>query len=76
MERNNNHKVKETNNSENIEKFHKNSLRESKKNSVAKNESLETKAEIRNIKVFNSNYLPISPQFSQILTFLGCFCFQ
>ena len=76
MERNNDHKVKETNNSENIEKFHKNSLRESKKNSVAKNESLETKAEIRNIKVFNSNYLPISPQFSKILTFLGCFCFQ
>ena len=73
MERNNDHKVKETNNFENIEEFHKNSLRESKKNSVAKNESLETKAEIRNIKVFN--YLPISPQFSQMLTFLGCFCF-
>ena len=73
MERNNNNKVKESNNSENIEKFHKNSLRESKKNSVAKNESLETKAEIRNIKVLN--YLPISPQFSQMLTFLGCFCF-
>ena len=73
MERNNEHKIKETNNSENKEEFHKNSLRESKNNSVAKNESLETKAEIRNIKVFN--YLPISPQFSQMLTFLGCFCF-
>ena len=75
MERNNNHRVKETNNSENIEKFHKNSLRESKNNYVAKNESLETKAEIRNIKVFNFNYLPISPQFLQMLPFLGCFCF-
>ena len=73
MKRNNNHKVNETNNSENIEEFQKNSHRESKKNSVAKNESLQTKAEIRNIKVLN--YLPISPQFSQMLTFLGCFCF-
>ena len=74
MERTNDHKVKETNNSENIEKFHKNSLRESKKHFVAKNESLDTKAEIRNIKV--SNYLPISPKFSQMLTFLRCFCFK
>ena len=73
MKRNNNNKVNETNNSENIEEFQKNSHRESKKNAVAKNESLETKAEIRNIKVLN--YLPISPQFSQMLTFLGCFCF-
>ena len=75
MERNNDLEAKETDNSENIEEFHKHTLRESKKNSVAKNESLETKAEIRNIKVFNFNYLPISPQFSQMLTFLGCFCF-
>ena len=54
IERNKDQEVKGNNNF-NIEGFFKESLRESKNNSVATNGSLETNAKIRNVKVFHFN---------------------